>query len=86
VTDGLTELLPDQLIRPGEAAKALALSARSLTRVDPEVLPQVRVPGLPGTVRYRLSDVQRLIAGEATGPAVEQLIRQGTRGSSRSLS
>ena len=66
---GLTELLPDQLIRPGEAAKALALSARSLTRIDPEVLPQIRVPGLPGTVRYRLSDIERIISGCASRPA-----------------
>jgi hypothetical protein len=76
VDHGLTELLPDQLIRPGEAAKALALSARSLTRIDPDVLPQVRVPGLNGTVRYRRSDVERLIAGP---PEVEQAIRDCTR-------
>ena len=27
--------------------------------------PQIRVPGLPGTVRHRRSDVERLIAGGA---------------------
>lgn len=58
---------PDWLIRPGEAAEALAVSPHSLGRVDPRVLPPVRIPGLPGTVRYRRSDVERLLSGRASG-------------------
>lgn len=56
---------PDQLIRPGEAARVLRLSPRSLTRVDPAVLRPVRIPGLPGTVRYRRSDIERLLTDPA---------------------
>ena len=56
---------PDKLIRPGDAARALALSPRSLTRVDPSVLRPVRIPGLPGTVRYRRSDIERLLTDPA---------------------
>jgi hypothetical protein len=60
VTDGLLE---DQLVPPGEVRKALALSARSLDKLDERgVLPKVRIPELD-VVRYRLSDVERLIAG-----------------------
>jgi hypothetical protein len=57
--------IPDQPIRPGEAAGVLALSPRSLTRVDPSALPPVRIPGLPGAVRYRRSDIERLLTDPA---------------------
>jgi len=57
----------DQLILPGEAARVLRLSERSLGRIDPGVLPQIRFPGLPGTVRYRRSDVERLLQPAACG-------------------
>ena len=40
-------LLSDHLIHPGEVAKALALSVRTLDKLDKTgVLPKVRIPGL----------------------------------------
>jgi predicted DNA-binding transcriptional regulator AlpA len=50
---------PDRLIRPGEAAKALALSPRSLDKLHEQgILPKVHVLG---AVRYRWSEVQAII-------------------------
>jgi hypothetical protein len=58
-----SEVLADQLIRPAEAREALRLSPRSLNKLDkPGLLPKIRIPGL-GLIRYRRSDVERLIAG-----------------------
>ena len=58
-------LLSDHLIHPGEVAKALALSVRTLDKLDKTgVLPKVRIPGL-GVIRYRQSDVEKLLAGTA---------------------
>jgi hypothetical protein len=61
-----TEDLESQdLILPAEAAQALRLSERSLGRIRPDVLPQIRYPGLRRTVRYRRSDVERLLQAAA---------------------
>jgi hypothetical protein len=59
--------LQDELLDPAEARKALRLSSRSLDKLDQlGILPKVRIPELD-VVRYRLSDVLRLIAGGDAG-------------------
>jgi hypothetical protein len=71
-----TEDLDSQdLILPAEAAQVLRLSERSLGRIDPDALPQIRYPGLPRTVRYRRSDVERLLQPDAdAGPLPRRVI------------
>ena len=57
---------PDRLLKPGEAAERLALSTRSLDNLAAAgLLPKVH---LMGAVRYRESDVARLIREGATAP------------------
>jgi hypothetical protein len=64
------DVLADQLIRPAEAREALRLSPRSLAKLDkPGLLPKIRIPEL-GLIRYRLSDVERLMASDAAGTEV----------------
>jgi hypothetical protein len=60
--------MADQLITRNQAAIALSLKPQTLAKwsLTGKVLPVVRFPGVR-TVRYRLSDVQRLIDGGAVG-------------------
>ncbi len=67
MSDG--QALSDQLLDPGEARKALRLSLRTLDKLDElGILPKVRIPGVD-VIRYRQSDVLRLIAGTPPGEA-----------------
>jgi hypothetical protein len=61
------QALSDDLIHKGEAAAALALSPRTLDKLDKlGVLPKIRIPGI-GVIRYRRSDVEKLFSGAAPG-------------------
>ena len=60
---------PDRLLKPGDAAERLALSSRSLDNLHAAgLLPKVH---LMGAVRYRESDVARLIREGAAAPGRE---------------
>jgi predicted site-specific integrase-resolvase len=80
------QALSDHLIHPGEVAEALALSPRTLDKLDRTgVLPKVRIPGI-GVIRYRRSDVERLMSGVTeTEHVVRRVVRTGTRGADRRL-